>query len=102
MSLGRSDPIGFTGLHCTAYIRIVEIADGLLELKKWDLGATDVEGNTAILWAARKGHEAIMKIFLEQEDATPITTDKDSRTLSRGPSKRSWGHCGDAFKTKKI
>ena len=47
-ALGRSDPTGFTGLHCAAYLGIVEIAVGLLEMKKWDLNKTDVTGQTAI------------------------------------------------------
>jgi len=52
--LHRSDSTGFTGLHGIAYLGIVGIAVSLLEMRKWDLGATDVEGNTALLWAARR------------------------------------------------
>ena len=51
--LGQSNPSGFTGLHCTAYYGMMETAVALLEMKKWDLNATDVAGNTALLWAAR-------------------------------------------------
>jgi len=40
---------------------------------------TDVEGNTTILWAARKGHGAICTVFLEQEGMTPNTADKMGR-----------------------
>ena len=58
---------GFTGLHGSAYFGIVEIAVRLLEMEKWDINATDPEGNTAILWAARNGHGAIVRILLERE-----------------------------------
>ena len=78
--LRRSNPWGFTGLHCAAYLGIVEIAVGLLGVKKWDLDATDMAGNTAIMWAAKKGHGAIMKMLLEREGVTPNTMDKYDRT----------------------
>ena len=74
------NPAGFTGLHYAAYFGMVEIAGGLLNTKKWDLEVTDMGGNTAILWAARKGHGAIVKLLSEQEGVTPNTADKGSRT----------------------
>ena len=52
----RNALAGFTGLHGAAYLGIVEITQALLETREWDLNATDVEGNTAFAWAARKGH----------------------------------------------
>ena len=75
-----SNSVGFTGLHGIAYLGIVKTAVAVLELKKWDLGATDVVGNTAVAWAARKGHGAIVKILLEREGITPDTADKYGRT----------------------
>jgi len=78
--LGRSDPTGFTGLHGAAYLGMVEIAVRLLELRKWDLSTTDVEGNTAISWAVRQGHEAMVKMLLVREDAAPNTPDRNGRT----------------------
>ena len=76
----QSNSAGFTGLHGTAYLGMVETAAALLALKKWDLNATDMAGNTPISWAARKGHWDIVKMLLEQKDVTPETTDKDGRT----------------------
>ena len=78
--LGRSNPVGFTGLHGAAYLGMVEAAVALLKMKKWDLGTTDVTGNTALSWAARRGHEAMVGMLLAQEDVTPDTTDRDGRT----------------------
>ena len=78
--LGPSNPAGFTGLHGCAYLGITEIAVCLLNMKEWDLGATDVARNTAILWAAKRGHGAIVKTFLERVGITPNDTDQTGRT----------------------
>jgi len=78
--LCRSNPKGFTGLHGTAYFGIVNTALALLEMGEWDLDATDVGGNTAISWAARKGHGAMVEMLLEREHVTPDTVDKAGRT----------------------
>ena len=71
---------GFTGLHGSAYLGMVEIAVNLLEMGRCDLNATDIVGNTAISWAARKGHGAVAKMLLKREDVTPNTIDKYGRT----------------------
>jgi len=73
-----SDPTGFTGFHCAAYLEIVQTAIALLKVKKWDLDATDVAGNTAVSWASRK--EAIVRTVLEHKGITLITADKGGRT----------------------
>ena len=78
--LYRIGSTAFTGLHGAAYIGVTEIVASLLKMKKWDLGATDVGGNTAIMWAAKRGHGAIVKMLLEQEDAAPNTADRGGRT----------------------
>ena len=75
-----SNTTGFTGLHATAYFGMVETAVALLETKKWDLNGVDVAGKTAILWAARNGHGALVKKLLEREDVTPGTADRCGRT----------------------
>ena len=76
----RSDFTGFTGLHGIAYLGIVETAASLLEVRKWDLDATDAGGSTAFLWAVKRGHEGMVKMLLEREDVAPNTADKDGRT----------------------
>ena len=78
--LRRYDSTGFTGLHCIASLGIVEIAAVLLEMKKWDLNATDAGGNTAILCAVKRGHEAMVKMLLARGHVTPDIADKDGRT----------------------
>jgi len=74
--LDRKDsPRGFTGLHCAAYLGCVEITVALLETNKWDVRATDFKGNTAIAWAARRGHAGVVRILLEQSDIGRDTAD---------------------------
>lgn len=78
--LYRSGSTRFAGLHGAAYFGLAETAVALLNMRKWDLGATDVAGNTAILWAARNGHRVVLEALLEQEGATPNTADQEGLT----------------------
>ena len=78
--LCRNNPTGFTGLHIIAYLGIVEIPAALLKMKRWNLNAIDAGGNTAILCAVRKGHEAMVKMLLERGDIALNTADRDGRT----------------------
>ena len=73
-------PNGFTGLHGAAFFGIVEIFAALLGMKGWDINAADITGKTAFLWAARGGHEGVIKLLLEQEHVDPNTADHDGWT----------------------
>ena len=68
-------PIGFTGLHGVAFLGIVEIVGAVLEMKEWDVNATDYIGSTALTWAAIKGCEEVVKMLLEREDVDPDQPD---------------------------
>ena len=86
-------PRGFTGLHGAAYLGCMEITVALLEMNKWDAQATDSHGNTAVAWAARRGHERVLRILLERNGINP--TKSDTKYL---PTLLSWaaknGHEG--------
>jgi len=71
---------GFTCLHWTASLGMLEMTSALLEMKEWDLNATDATGNAAIAWAARGGHMDILKKLLERNDIDPDNADNDGRT----------------------
>ena len=72
---------GFTGLHCAAYFGCVEIMAALLGTSKWDVQATDYHGNTALTWAAKQGHEGVVRLLLERRDVNANIPDtKDGRT----------------------
>jgi len=55
----------------------VEIAADLLETNKWDVQAADFNGSTAIAWAARRGHEGVVNVLLEQSKVNPHTADNE-------------------------
>ena len=71
---------GFTWLHGAAYIGIVDITSALLEMREWDLNETDIDGNTAFTWAARKGHEDVAKMLVGRQGVNPDMTNADGRT----------------------
>jgi len=54
-----------TALHAGAFLGVLEIMVSLLKINKWDLNSTDWDGSTALLWATRMGHGAIVKVLLE-------------------------------------
>ena len=66
---------GFTGLHGVAFLRIPGILSTILEIKKWNVNAYDCMGMTALIWAARRGHEEVVEMLLEREDVNPDQPD---------------------------
>ena len=70
-------PRGFTGLHGVAFLGIAEIAPAVLEMKEWDVNAYDCMGMTALTWAAARGSEEVVKIFLGREDINPDLADTE-------------------------
>ena len=83
----------FTGLHGVAFLGVVEVVSAVLKMKEWDINAADCFGCTALIWAAEKGHEAIVKMLLERKDVNPDLAD----TVA-GRTPLSWaaenGHVG--------
>ena len=69
-------PTGFTGLHGAAYLGCVEITVALLEMNAWDVEETDLNGNTPLAWAARRGQEGVVRILLEWNGANPNAPNK--------------------------
>ena len=90
---GTGGPREFTGLHAVAFLGTVEVLDAVLEMKEWDVNATDSMGSTAMVWAARNGHEGVVKMLLEREDVNP-----DQADIKYGRTPLSWaverGHGG--------
>jgi len=44
----------------------VEIGFPVLEMKEWDVNATDSPGSAALTWEVRKGREEVVKMLLER------------------------------------
>ena len=84
-------PTGFTGLHGAAFLGIAEIVSTMLEMKEWDVNAYDCMGMTALTWAAREGHEEVVKVLLQRED---VNLDQADTLCGRTPlSWAAWnGH----------
>jgi len=56
---------GFTGLHGAAFFGIEEVVSAVLDMREWNVNAADCTGNTALTWAAKRGHEGVVKMLLE-------------------------------------
>jgi len=74
---GAGGPVGFTGLHGVAYLGIVEVVAAVLEMREWDINASDGTGSTALTWAACKGREEVVKMLLERKDVNPDQVDTE-------------------------
>ena len=83
-----------TALHAGAIVGVLEIMVPLLKINKWDLNAIDDFGSTALLWATWIGHDAIVKVLLEQEGIDPHIVDPSGRTLLSSAAEN--GHAGIA------
>jgi len=78
---GIGGPTGFTGLHGASFLGIVEVFPDLLGIKEWDVNAVDCTGSTALIWAARKRHEGVVRVLLERAQVDPNRADtEDGRT----------------------
>jgi len=90
---GVQGPAGFTGLHGVAFLGIAGIAPAVLEMQEWNVNAYDCMGMTVLTWAAARGHEEVVKMFLGREDVNP-----DQADTEYGQTPLSWaaknGHEG--------
>ena len=76
---GSCAPLNCTALHAGVFLGVPEIMDSLLKIDKWDLNATDQDGRTALMCATKIGHDAIVKVLLE-EGVDPDISDPSGRT----------------------
>ena len=90
---GKRGPTGFTGLHGVAFFGIAGIVPAVLEMKEWDVNAYDCMGMTALTWAAARGHDEVVNMFLGRDDVNP-----DQADAQYGRTPLSWaamhGHEG--------
>jgi len=71
---------GFSGLHCASFFGIVEIVAVLLQMEGCDINQIDSQGNTSLMWAAKNGHEGVMKILLGRDNVNSDKPDNNRRT----------------------
>jgi len=75
----------FSALHCISYFGIAEVANTLLKINRWDVNEEDAMGNTPLIWAARRGHEEVVRLLLRQKHIEP-----DQQDAEFGRSALSW------------
>ena len=68
---------GFTGLHGVAFFGIEEMVSAVMDMREWDVNAADGTGNTALTWAATRGHDGVVKRLLERKDVNPDQPDTE-------------------------
>ena len=83
----------FSALHCVSYFGIAELASALTEMNRWDVNQNDSMGMTPLMWAARYGHEKLVRVLLREKHIYP-----DQRDTNYGRTALSWaaeyGHEG--------
>ena len=65
----------FTGLHCASIFGLVEVARALAKMDSVDINSMDETGATPLLWAAKSGHEAAVRLLLGQKGVDPDRPD---------------------------
>ena len=58
---------GFSALHCISYFGITDLANTLIKMKRWDVNQTDSQGMAPLIWAARYGHEEVVRLLLRKK-----------------------------------
>jgi len=89
----RSSDKPFPALHFTSYLGIAKIADALIQMNRWDMNQRDGADMTPLMWAAKCGHDEVMRLLLKQKHIQPDQRDRDG-----GRTALSWaagnGHEG--------
>jgi len=70
----------FTGLHCASIFGLTEIVETLTTIDGIDVNSMDETGARPLIWAARKGHEIVVKLLLGRKDVNPDSPDRNGRT----------------------
>ena len=73
-------PLLFSGLHCASFFGIAELVTVLLSAEGCEVDQRDCVGSTPLVWAARNGHELVVKMLLERKNVDPNCPDIRDRT----------------------
>jgi len=67
----------FSGLHYASFFGIAELVTVLINAASYEVDQQDCTGRTPLAWAARNGHEGVVKILLER-NVDPDRADKNN------------------------
>ena len=67
-------------LHCASFFGIVEVVAGLIEMECYDINEGDFSGHGPLAWAARNGHEEVVKILLRRREINPDKPGNNGQT----------------------
>jgi len=70
----------FNGLHCSSLFGIVEVAYALIQMGSCDINDGDFGGYTPLAWAARNGHDEMIKMMLGWGTVKPDKPDNSGQT----------------------
>ena len=73
-------PIRFGGQHCASFFGIVEVLAALIEMQGYCTGEGYLFEDSPLAWAARSGHEEVVKILLARQDVDPDEANEYGRT----------------------
>ena len=66
-----SDVMSFSALHCVSYFGIPEVTITLLKMNRWDVNQNDSLSMTPLIWAAKYGHEEVVRLLLREKQIQP-------------------------------
>ena len=83
----------FSALHCISYFGIPEVSHALIKMNRRDVNQRDSLGVTPLIWAARYGHEEVVRLLFREKNLQP-----DEPDANNGRTALSWasgnGHEG--------
>ena len=68
----------FSALHCVSSFGIIELVTVLINDEGHEVDRQDCAGRTPLSWAARNGHEGVVKLLLERGNVDPDRPDKNN------------------------
>ena len=61
----------FSGLDCASFFGISDLVTALIEMEYYDINEGWFQGYTPLIWAAKYGHEEVVRILLGHEGVCP-------------------------------
>jgi len=76
----ESLPFLLGGLHCASFFGIVEVAAALIEMQGYSTSEKYLMGDSSLAWAARNGHDEVVKMLLGRGEVDPDEPNRYGQT----------------------